>query len=82
MTTHTHKSVLLDEALAALNIRGDGWYIDATFLCERCHEEFCFTAAEQKIWYEDYGFYIDSTPKECVACRRELRRRKSIRRHE
>ena len=35
MTTHTHKPVLLDEALAALNVAGDdrrdGWYLDATF---------------------------------------------------
>ncbi len=55
------------------------WYIDATFLCERCREEFCFTAAEQKTWYEVYRFYVDSLPKGCGVCRRELRRLKSLR---
>jgi len=28
---HTHTPVLLDEALAALDVRSDGWYVDATF---------------------------------------------------
>ena len=54
------------------------WYIDATFECNRCHKEFCFTAAEQKAWYEDYAFYVDSCPNECQVCRREIRRLKSL----
>jgi hypothetical protein len=55
------------------------WYIDAVFRCARCGGEFCFTAAEQKRWYEGYRFYVDSLPQECPACRRELRRLKSLR---
>ena len=55
------------------------WDIDATVICNRCGEQFCFTATEQKAWYEDYAFYVWSSPKECRACRRELRRLKSLR---
>jgi hypothetical protein len=55
------------------------WYIDATFSCARCGNEFCFSASEQRHWYEDRGFYIDSLPRHCLACRQELRRLKSRR---
>lgn len=44
--------------------------------CERCHEEFWFTANEQKGWYEEWGFWIDSVPKHCEPCRRALREEK------
>jgi hypothetical protein len=49
------------------------WYVDAIFACERCGAEFKFSAAEQRVWYEEYGFWVDSLPKHCLACRRELR---------
>lgn len=49
------------------------WYVDAAFACERCSAEFTFSAAEQRVWYEEYGFWVDSLPKHCLACRRELR---------
>lgn len=49
------------------------WYIDATVSCPRCGNEFCFTAGEQKFWYEVLKFYVDSTVKHCLACRQTLR---------
>jgi hypothetical protein len=55
------------------------WYIDATIRCCRCENEFCFSAKEQKTWYEDYGFYVDSFPTRCASCRRELRDAKALR---
>ena len=55
------------------------WYLDATFSCTRCGSEFTFTAAEQRIWYEEYGFWIDSLPKHCLECRRALRDLKAAR---
>lgn len=54
------------------------WYIDATFHCSRCGESFVFTAEEQKYWYEELSFWIDSLPKECASCRRELRELKAL----
>ena len=56
------------------------WYIDATFQCARCGSEFPFTAEEQRIWYEEYGFWVDAFPKRCAVCRRDLRRLKDLRR--
>jgi hypothetical protein len=55
------------------------WYIDAIFPCARCGTEFSFTAAEQRTWYEEYGFWVDAFPKHCLACRRDLRNLKDLR---
>jgi hypothetical protein len=55
------------------------WYVDAIFPCDRCGSEFAFTAAEQRVWYEEYRFWIDSLPRHCLACRRELRELKAVR---
>lgn len=55
-------------------------YVDITLRCEGCKIEFCFSAKEQKLWYEEYGFIVDSYAKNCRKCRSELRRRKALRR--
>lgn len=46
------------------------WYIDATIKCCDCRKKFVFTAAEQRFWYEDRKFYVDSFPKRCADCRK------------
>ena len=56
---------------------GDSRHGDARAVA--CGKEFCFTAAEQRLWYEEYRFYVDSLPKVCTACRRENRRLKTLR---
>jgi hypothetical protein len=55
------------------------WYVDATFTCRECGARFTFSAAEQRVWYEDCGFWIDSLPAHCLDCRRRLRTLKAIR---
>ena len=55
------------------------WYVDATFRCSKCDTNFCFTAAEQKLWYEDLGFYVDSCAKDCPECRKDNRRTRALR---
>ncbi|HXV64950.1 MAG TPA: zinc-ribbon domain containing protein [Vicinamibacteria bacterium] len=55
------------------------WYVDAVFPCDRCGEKFGFTAEEQHVWYEEYGFWVDSLPKHCLSCRRALRELKAAR---
>jgi hypothetical protein len=49
------------------------WYIDAAFRCARCGEIFVFRSDEQRFWYEELGFWVDSRPRQCGTCRRELR---------
>ena len=44
------------------------WYIDADFKCEDCGQEFTWTAGEQKAWFEDYFFWVDSQPRHCKNC--------------
>lgn len=55
------------------------WYINAAFHCARCGDAFVFTADEQKFWYEELSFWIDSRAKHCGECRRELRELKALR---
>jgi hypothetical protein len=49
------------------------WYIDADFKCETCGTEFAWTAQEQQMWFEEYGFYVDSQPRHCPGCRAKRR---------
>jgi hypothetical protein len=38
-----------------------------------------FTASEQRFWYEDKRFWIDSLPKRCSECRKAERTRLELR---
>lgn len=55
------------------------WYVDAEFACARCGRRFLFSANEQRVWFEDYGFWVDSLPRHCFDCRRDLRVLKRVR---
>ena len=55
------------------------WYIDAKFNCNGCHNPFLWSASEQKAWFEDYQFWVDSYPTHCKECRKEKRELKKIR---
>jgi hypothetical protein len=55
------------------------WYVDAAFRCARCSNPFVFSAEEQRVWYEELGFYVDSRAKHCRACRLQLRELKALR---
>ena len=57
------------------------WYVDATFVCRDCTEEFIFSASEQRFWYEDRHFWIDSMPRQCISCRKKQRTRSNLRKH-
>jgi hypothetical protein len=48
-------------------------YYSMKLRCGRCGEEFWFSANEQRVWYEEWGFWIDSVPRHCSGCRRLLR---------
>lgn len=54
-------------------------YYDVTLRCGDCGEQFIFSAKEQKYWYEDLKFWVQSRPKQCAACRRARRERKQQR---
>jgi hypothetical protein len=56
------------------------WYVDALFVCRECSEEFVFSATEQRFWYEDRQFFVDSLPTRCVGCRKAERNRLELRR--
>jgi hypothetical protein len=51
-------------------------YYDQTYNCDSCKSDFIFSKKEQKFWYEELGFWIQSKPKHCKDCRKEKRREK------
>jgi len=55
------------------------WFIDAWFQCERCKGEFCWTAEEQKYWFDELKLRVDSCPHCCKECRQGIRSGKQLR---
>lgn len=53
------------------------WYIDAVFKCMDCGKDFLFSVEEQRFWYEQRKFYVDSKPTRCPVCRKKERARKA-----
>jgi hypothetical protein len=51
-------------------------YRDQEKQCHQCHQSFIFTAQEQRFWYEELQFIVWSTPQQCPACRKAIRRAK------
>lgn len=46
-------------------------YYDAKRQCADCRKPFIFFAAEQKFWYEELGFPLESDCIRCVFCRKK-----------
>jgi len=53
------------------------FYFPRLRTCKRCGRWFLFSAREQKFWYEDLSFYVDSTAVECANCRKQVRETKA-----
>lgn len=45
------------------------WYVDAHMPCENCGKTFLWSATEQRAWFEEYRFYVDSRATRCKKCR-------------
>lgn len=48
-------------------------YYDISLNCKNCGNEFTFTKEEKKLWYEELKFFRESTPLNCLKCRKEIR---------
>lgn len=48
-------------------------YFDKVYGCELCGQRYVFSAQEQRFWYEELKFWVNTRPKQCADCRR-LRR--------
>lgn len=73
------KAVRADIAKQEYGVCPRHWYVDAGFCCMRCGTSFVFSAPEQRFWYEELKFHVDSLPKRCQECRRALRELKELR---
>jgi hypothetical protein len=56
------------------------WYLDLTFVCQRCKQRFVWTRDEQRFWFEELRFWIDSHPSLCRQCRATKREMSELRR--
>lgn len=54
------------------------WYVDIQRRCVQCGEDFDFTAAEQRFWYETLSFHEASTAIRCKVCRKRRRTVKAL----
>lgn len=52
-------------------------HYDSQLMCRNCNTEFTFSKEEKKYWLEGLKFWIDSTPVNCVNCRKEIRKLKA-----
>jgi len=48
-------------------------YFDAKRQCRDCQRSFLFFAEEQKYWYEELGFALESDCVRCIECRQAQR---------
>lgn len=48
-------------------------HFDRVKRCEVCSGAFTFGASEQRYWYEQLKFWVQSVPKQCPTCRRAHR---------
>lgn len=81
---YSHRAVFPESAIPADISRQNYscipvvFYVDVLEHCIDCNRPFIFFAKEQKHWYEDLGFGLDSWAVRCPVCRktdRTLRRR-------
>ena len=67
------QSVRADPEKQHYTVISESVYYSMKLRCERCGEEFWFSANEQRVWYEEWRFWIDSVPRHCAGCRKLLR---------
>ncbi len=52
------------------------FYYDSKRKCEKCEAEYIFSISEKRFWYEELKFWVQSKPKHCIPCRKEVRQQK------
>ena len=55
------------------------WFVDVTCICGICRSRYVWSATEQKTWFEEWKFWVDSRPRHCQQCRRRRRQQKNAR---
>ncbi len=53
-------------------------YMDQEKSCLKCGDKFVFDKEEQQYWYEELKFWVQSTPKHCKSCRKEIKKEKVL----
>ena len=73
LTIDESRFVEADPAKQNYTVVPESCYFAMQMECELCKTAFWFSENEQKYWYEELGFWIDSVPKACPNCRKSLR---------
>src|SRR5688572_12998079 len=48
-------------------------YSDTSLVCRTCKSAFKFTKEEKQLWYEKLKFRVESSPINCLQCRKDIR---------
>jgi len=74
-----HKSVIeADLSKQKYGYEPRPYYVDIKYKCKKCKVHFLFTAEEQKLWYESFGFWNRAYPIHCYHCRQIERKHKDL----
>lgn len=68
-TIYPESAILADFSRQNYSTFPRGYYVDMLADCRTCRRPFLFFAREQKYWYEDLHFYIDTDCVHCPLCR-------------
>lgn len=53
-------------------------YFNKGLVCDRCGDHFVFSKTEQQFWYEELQIWVFVNPKNCLTCRKEIRKGKDL----
>lgn len=68
-TIYPESAILADLSRQNFSTFPRGYYVDMLAVCRTCDRPFLFFAREQRYWYEELHFYIDTDCVHCPACR-------------
>jgi len=66
-----HTAVVANLSRQKITAVGVTHYFDLDRVCRACGKRFIFFAEEQKHWYEELGFTLNSDCVRCVPCRKQ-----------
>lgn len=53
-------------------------YYDSIRECENCTDSFTFKKEEKRFWYEELNFWVQSKPRNCISCRKDVRKNNKL----
>ncbi len=77
---NSEKAILADPKKQNYSVGGRPYlaYYDLQRTCRSCGDDFLFSKEEQRFWYEELEFYVDSKPIHCKPCNKKIKASKNL----